>query len=105
MGPFLAVAWNGSWNDAPNNPSAAGAVSAITRAICAASAHGARGRTSCKRLANVELGATTIEADTEQSVTMAWLYCCRVKLPLTVDPRDRSRRASAGSTFRRWCGL
>jgi hypothetical protein len=47
--PFLAVAWNGSWNDAPGNPSAAGAVSAMTRAIRAASAFGARGLPSCKR--------------------------------------------------------
>ena len=45
-------AWNGSWDDAPNNPSAAGAISAMTRAIGAASALGARGRTSCKRVAN-----------------------------------------------------
>jgi hypothetical protein len=43
------LAWNGSWDDAQNNPSAAGAVSAIARVIGAASAHGARGRTSCKR--------------------------------------------------------
>src|SRR5580692_3948415 len=46
-------AWNGSWNDVPNNPSAASDVSAMTRVICAASAHGARGRTSCKRQSNV----------------------------------------------------
>jgi hypothetical protein len=42
-------AWNGSWNDAPDNLSAVGAVSAITRAIRAASALSARGRTTCKR--------------------------------------------------------
>ena len=42
-------AWNGSWDDAQNNPSAAGAVSAIAYAIGAASAHGGRGHTSCKR--------------------------------------------------------
>jgi hypothetical protein len=41
-------AWNGSWNVLPDNPSAAGAVSAIDRAISAAGALGARGRTSCK---------------------------------------------------------
>jgi hypothetical protein len=40
--------WNGSWNGAPDNPSAPGALSAIARAISAASALGARGRTSCK---------------------------------------------------------
>lgn len=34
-------AWNGSWNGAPDNPSAVGAVSAITCAIGAASALGA----------------------------------------------------------------
>jgi hypothetical protein len=49
MAHFPPSAWNGSWNDAPDNPSAAGAVSAMTCAIIAASAHGARGRTSCKR--------------------------------------------------------
>lgn len=44
---FLPSAWNGSWNDAPNNPSAVGAVSTVTCAIRAASALVARGRTSC----------------------------------------------------------
>ena len=53
MAHFPPSAWNGSWNDAPDNPSAAGAVSAMTCAIIAASAHGARGRTSCKRQSNV----------------------------------------------------
>jgi hypothetical protein len=38
--------WNGSWNGSPDNPSAAGAVSAITRAIGAASASTARDRVS-----------------------------------------------------------
>jgi len=42
-------AWNGSWDGAPNNPSAVGAISAMDCAIGAASALGARGRTSCKR--------------------------------------------------------
>jgi len=42
-------AWNGSWDDSPNNPSAASAVRAMTCAIRAASALGERGRTSCKR--------------------------------------------------------
>ena len=49
MGRFQSSAWNGSWNDTPDNPSAVGAVSAMTCAMGAASAHGARGRTSCKR--------------------------------------------------------
>jgi len=40
-----AAAWNGSWNGAPDNPSAASAVNAMTRAIGAASAHSARDRT------------------------------------------------------------
>jgi hypothetical protein len=44
-------AWTGSWTGASVNPSAARAISAITRAICAARAHGAWGRTSCKRQA------------------------------------------------------
>jgi hypothetical protein len=52
MDPFSPSAWNGSWNDAPNSPSVAGAVSAMTRAIRAASALNARGRTTCKRMAN-----------------------------------------------------
>jgi hypothetical protein len=30
LGRWLPSAWNGSWNDAPDNPSAAGAVSAMT---------------------------------------------------------------------------
>jgi hypothetical protein len=49
MDHCLPSAWNGSWNGAPDNPSAATAVSAMTCAIGAASALGARGRTSCKR--------------------------------------------------------
>jgi hypothetical protein len=32
------LAWNGSWNGVPDNPSAASAVSGMTDAICAASA-------------------------------------------------------------------
>jgi len=46
------LAWNGSWNVVSDNPSAVGAVSAMTCAIGAASALGARGRTSCKRQAS-----------------------------------------------------
>ena len=49
MDRCLPSAWNGSWNVAPDNPSAASAISAMTRAIAAASVLGARGRTSCKR--------------------------------------------------------
>jgi len=52
MGHCLPSAWNGSWNAVPDNPSATSAVIAMTCAIGAASAHGARGRTSCKRVAN-----------------------------------------------------
>ena len=44
VGGMMPGAWNGSWNGAPDNPSTAGAISAITRAIGAASALGARGR-------------------------------------------------------------
>jgi len=49
LGPW---AWTGSGTGLPDNPSAASAVSAITRVICAASALGARGRASCKPLAD-----------------------------------------------------
>jgi hypothetical protein len=42
-------AWTGSWTGASGNPSAASAISAMTRVICAGSAHNARSRTSCKR--------------------------------------------------------
>jgi hypothetical protein len=38
--------WTGSWTSAPDNPSAVSAVSAMIRVVCAASAHGAWGRTS-----------------------------------------------------------
>jgi hypothetical protein len=44
--------WTGSWTGASDNPSAASAISAITRVICAASVRGAGGRTSCKRQAS-----------------------------------------------------
>ena len=52
MGHCLPSVWNGSWNDALDNPSAASAVSAMSCAIGTASAHAARGRTSCKRQAS-----------------------------------------------------
>jgi hypothetical protein len=42
-------AWNDSWDDAQNNPSAAGAVSAIACAIVAVSACAVCEHTSCKR--------------------------------------------------------
>ena len=42
-------AWNGSCDDAPNNPSAVGAISAMDCAIGAASAYAACEHTSCKR--------------------------------------------------------
>jgi hypothetical protein len=45
----LPSAWNGSWNGALDNSSATSAVSAMIRAISAASAPGAWGHTSCKR--------------------------------------------------------
>jgi hypothetical protein len=61
--------WTGSWTGAPDNPSAMTLFNAVIRVICAASAHRVRGRTSCKRL----VSATTIEAATEQLVTMVWL--------------------------------
>ena len=49
MDHCLVSAWNGSWNGALDDPSAASAVSGMTCAMSAASAHDARGRTSCKR--------------------------------------------------------
>jgi hypothetical protein len=49
MDRCLPSPWNVSWNGALDNSSAASAVSAVTCVIGAASAHGARGRTSCKR--------------------------------------------------------
>jgi hypothetical protein len=49
MGRWAALTWNGSWDDALDNPSAVGAVSAMIRVISAADALGAWGRTSCKR--------------------------------------------------------
>jgi hypothetical protein len=48
----LPRAGNGSWNVVPDNRSAASAARAMTCAIGAASAHAARGRTSCKRQAS-----------------------------------------------------
>jgi hypothetical protein len=45
-------AWNDSWDDAQNNPSAAGAVSAFACAIVAVSACAACEHTSCKRQAS-----------------------------------------------------
>jgi hypothetical protein len=48
----LPLVWTGSWTGAQDNPSAASAVSAMIRVICAGSAYDARGRTSCKRQAS-----------------------------------------------------
>jgi len=58
-GPF---AWNGSWNDAPDDPSAAGADSAMACSIGAASALGARGHTSCKRQVSGSIPLTGSQA-------------------------------------------
>jgi hypothetical protein len=44
--------WDDSWDDASRNPSVAVAISAITRVICAGSAHVALGHASCKRQAS-----------------------------------------------------
>jgi hypothetical protein len=44
-GGTMPGAWNGPWNGAPDTPSTASVISAITRAIGAASAFGVRGRT------------------------------------------------------------
>jgi hypothetical protein len=52
MGGPLPSAWTGSWTGALDNPSAVSAVNAMACVICAASALGARGRTSCKRQAS-----------------------------------------------------
>jgi hypothetical protein len=46
MGYRCRATWTGSWTGASDSPSAASAVSAITRVICAASVHGAGGRAS-----------------------------------------------------------
>ena len=45
-------AWNGSWNVAPENPSATSAICAITRVIGAGRALVASGRATCKRQAS-----------------------------------------------------
>ncbi len=52
MGRCPPSAWTGSWTGVPDTPSTASAISVITRAIGAASAHDARGRASCKRQAS-----------------------------------------------------
>jgi hypothetical protein len=52
MGYYLPSPCTGSWTGAQGNPSAASAISAVIRAVCAASTFGARGRTSCKRQAS-----------------------------------------------------
>jgi len=44
---YLPSAWNVSWNDAPDIPSATSAINAVARAIVAASARGVHGRTTC----------------------------------------------------------
>ena len=46
---YLPSAWNGSWNVAPENPSATSAIRAITRVIGAGRALVASGRATCKR--------------------------------------------------------
>ena len=46
MGSACRATWTGSWTGTRDNPSAASAISAITRVIRAASAHRAGGRAS-----------------------------------------------------------
>jgi hypothetical protein len=65
-------AWNGSWDDAQNNPSAAGAVSAIACAIGAASVCVACEHTSCKRLVS---GSNPLTGSQRSSrLTCAYLH-------------------------------
>ena len=55
-------AWNGSWDDAQNDPSAAGAISEIACAIGAASTCAAREYASCKQLVGEKLHAGAAES-------------------------------------------
>jgi hypothetical protein len=56
-----------SWDDDSRNPSVAVAVSAITRVICAGSAHVAVGHASCKRQASGSNPLTGSSVTTEMS--------------------------------------
>ena len=58
------LAWTGSWTGAASNPSAVGAVSAMSCVIGAASAHGASGRTSCNQPVRHE---QSLETDHQQA--------------------------------------
>jgi hypothetical protein len=75
---FSPFAWDVSWDDALHSPSAAGAVSAMTCAIRAASALGARVRTSCKRQSAVRSRSPAPRPD---RVNILW-----VPAPVNVRP-------------------
>jgi hypothetical protein len=76
-------AWNGSWDDAQNNPSAASAVSAMIRVICAASALGAR----AVLLVN---GRSHHRPRSRRATTMLGWRCLRVMVRVRC-PRSRPR--------------
>ena len=90
-------AWNGSWDDAPDNPSATSAVRAITRPARAASALGARGRTSCKRQVS---GSIPLTGPSPWSVERMTLI--RAILPLCLEV-PRVTRATAERVIPDFC--
>ena len=95
MGRCAPFAWNGSWNGALDYPSAADAVSAMTYVICAASAYGARGRTSCKRQASGSNPLTGSQVRRGFGPAGARIDKCRLHHANTIDnvrkrPTDRA---------------
>jgi hypothetical protein len=98
MDGCLPSAWNGSWNDALDNPSVASAVSAIFCVIRASSAHGARGRTSCKRQVtsstaiqvghNHALIALLTVAARDKRAHCNWLEQLQIDAPMSVNGSD-----------------
>jgi hypothetical protein len=91
----LQSAWNGSWNGALDNPSAASAVSAKARTIRAASAPSARGRTSCKRQVSGSIPLTGSQVRRGFGPAGARIDKCRLHHANTIDnvrkrPMDRA---------------
>ena len=91
-------AWNGSWNEAPDGPSAVGAIRAMTRAICAGSARSAWGRTSCKRQGRVE--EVTDEPQYRDRVCGIDIGKAQMVATIRVpSDKDSARRAAETRTF------
>jgi hypothetical protein len=83
--------WNVSWNGLLADSSAAGAVSAIYRAISTASACAARGHPSCKRQVSGSIPLTGSQLRGGMIASRSWFVESNVEFLFNHDGRIMSR--------------